>query len=86
MNEHSFKQPTPPLNVEWGKGHHSTVMPTGAVLTIKETAAKLKVSTWTVYELIRKRELASFKLGRRRCVPIEAVQELVAMRLAAEAA
>ena len=76
MNNHSAsKEPAVPRQIAWSKDHHSIVSPTGIVLTVKQTADKLQVSTWTVNELIRKRELASFKIGRRRCVPVEAVQE-----------
>ena len=54
-------------------------------LTVPEVAALLKVSRWTVYELIRTRELASFKLGRCRRIPAAAVREMAA-RLTGEAA
>jgi excisionase family DNA binding protein len=56
------------------------------VLTIKEAASALRVSRWTIYQLIRRRELASFKIGSRRCVPATAVHDLVTNKLAAEAA
>lgn len=54
-------------------------------LTVAEVALLLKVSRWTVYELIRTRQLASFKLGRCRRIPASAVHDL-AVRLIAEAA
>jgi excisionase family DNA binding protein len=55
------------------------------VLTPQEAAMALKVSRWMIYELIRKRELTSFTLGRKRLVPTQAVHALVANRLDAEA-
>jgi excisionase family DNA binding protein len=53
-------------------------------LTVADVALLLKVSRWTVYELIRTRELASFRVGRCRRIPGSAVRELVA-QLTAEA-
>ena len=54
-------------------------------LTVPEVALLLKVSRWKVYELIRTRELSSFRLGRCRRVSAAAVHEMAA-RLMAEAA
>jgi excisionase family DNA binding protein len=54
-------------------------------LTVAEVAARLKISRWKVYELIRSRELDSFRLGRCRRIPGDAVADLVA-RLLDEAA
>jgi excisionase family DNA binding protein len=63
--------------------NHATLPP---VMTVKEAALALRVSRWMIYQLIRKRELATFKIGSRRCVPAKAVDTLVRMRLAEEAA
>ena len=54
-------------------------------LTVDEVAECLKVSRWKVYELIRSRELASFRVGRCRRVPASAVTEPVARLLDAVA-
>jgi excisionase family DNA binding protein len=54
-------------------------------LTVNEVAGRLKISRWKVYELIRSRELDSFRLGRCRRIPATAVGEMVA-RLRDEAA
>lgn len=56
-----------------------------SVLTIGEVCALLKVSRWTIYQLIRSRQLATIKLGRRRVVPATAVVALIE-RLQAEEA
>ena len=53
-----------------------------AYLTVEEVAAALRISRWKVYELIRSRELASFRVGRCRRVPASAVAEMVARLLA----
>ncbi len=50
-------------------------------LRVDEVAERLKISRWKVYELIRSRELASFRVGRCRRVPARAVTELVARLL-----
>jgi excisionase family DNA binding protein len=47
------------------------------LLTIKETREILRVSQWTVYRLINARKLATIKIGSRRLVPIEAIQDLI---------
>jgi excisionase family DNA binding protein len=47
-------------------------------LTVNEVAERLKISRWKVYELIRSRELDSFRLGRCRRIPAGAVGEMVA--------
>ncbi|MBF6185035.1 helix-turn-helix domain-containing protein [Nocardia puris] len=39
------------------------------LLTIPETCSRLRLSRWSVYQLIHRRELASIKIGRRRFVP-----------------
>ena len=46
-------------------------------LTVTEVAARLRISRWKVYELIRARELDSFLIGRCRRIPEYAVSDLV---------
>lgn len=48
--------------------------------TVPETCAMLRVSRWQVYQLINKRELGSIKIGRRRLIPLEAIETYVAKR------
>jgi excisionase family DNA binding protein len=45
------------------------------LLTINEAAARLRVSRWSVYNLIRSGQLRTIKIGRRRLVPIDALNE-----------
>jgi excisionase family DNA binding protein len=54
-------------------------------LTVNEVASRLRISRWKVYELIRLRELESFRVGRCRRVPASAV-ELMVNRLMKDAA
>jgi excisionase family DNA binding protein len=57
----------------------------GRLLDRERGGRALKISRWKVYELIRSRELDSFRLGRCRRIPASAVGEMVA-RLSNEAA
>ena len=50
-----------------------------ALFTIDEAAARLRVSRWTVYNLIRANQLRTIKIGRRRHVPPAALDECVAL-------
>jgi excisionase family DNA binding protein len=45
------------------------------LFTIDEAAARLRVSRWSVYKLIRSGQLRTIKIGRRRLVPIDAMTE-----------
>jgi excisionase family DNA binding protein len=47
------------------------------LLTVDETAELLSVTRWKVFELIRRQELQSAKIGGLRRVPVKAVQEYV---------
>ena len=45
--------------------------------TIGEACQVLKVSRWTLYELIRKRQLGTITIGKRRLVPAAAIDALI---------
>jgi excisionase family DNA binding protein len=45
------------------------------LFTIDEAAARLRVSRWSLYNLIRSGQLRTIKIGRRRLVPIDALTE-----------
>jgi len=45
------------------------------LFTIDEAAARLRVSRWSVYNLIRSGQLHTIKIGRRRLVPLDALTE-----------
>ncbi|GAA2846647.1 hypothetical protein GCM10010517_03390 [Streptosporangium fragile] len=47
------------------------------LLTVDEAAARLRVSRWTLYCLIRSEELRSVKIRRRRLIPVGAVAECI---------
>jgi excisionase family DNA binding protein len=46
-----------------------------AVLTVDEAAERLRVSRWTLYNLIRTNQLRTVKIGRRRLIPVSAITE-----------
>jgi len=43
-------------------------LPADRLLTLQETADRLRVSRWSVYNLIRANQLLTLKIGRRRLV------------------
>jgi excisionase family DNA binding protein len=47
------------------------------LLTVDEAADQLRVSRWTVYNLIRSNQLRTVKIGRRRLVTPAALSECV---------
>lgn len=55
-------------------------MPVIAVLySVEEAAEALRLSRSRIYELIRSGKLRTVKAGRRRLVPVAALDEFVAM-------
>jgi excisionase family DNA binding protein len=45
------------------------------LFTIDEAATRLRVSRWSVYNLIRSGQLRTIRIGRRRLVPSDALTE-----------
>jgi excisionase family DNA binding protein len=48
---------------------------TDVVLTVDEAAEQLRISRWSLYNLIRSNQLRTVKVGRRRLVPASAIAE-----------
>lgn len=48
------------------------------LLAIKQALYELGISRTAIYELIKEGKLKTVKIGRRRLVPVEAIDELVA--------
>ena len=46
-------------------------------LTIKETAASLGISDWMVYEMVKRGELKTIRVGKRILVPVSALDQFV---------
>jgi len=47
-------------------------------LTVDEAAERLRVSRWTLYNLIRSNQLRTVKIGRRRLIPVAALADYLA--------
>jgi excisionase family DNA binding protein len=47
------------------------------LLTVQEVAEGLRISRWTVYQLIRSGQLESVKIGRRRLLLQSSLEEYV---------
>ncbi|WP_105970399.1 helix-turn-helix domain-containing protein [Streptomyces geranii] len=47
------------------------------LLTVREAYRRLRISKWKLYDLIRSRRLVSIKIGRRRLIPAEAVENMI---------
>jgi excisionase family DNA binding protein len=50
---------------------------TPVVLTVPEACAMLRISRWTLYELIRSRQLETVKIGSRRVIPVAAIRAFI---------
>ena len=48
------------------------------LLTVREAADVLRMSTSRAYDLMRTRQLRSHKVGRARLIPADALREFVA--------
>jgi excisionase family DNA binding protein len=44
------------------------------LLTVAEAAARLRISKWLLYNLIRSRRLRSIRIGDRRLIPVAALR------------
>lgn len=53
-------------------------------LTVNEAAERLHVSRVSVYGLLKRGELQSFKIGRSRRISPDAIDVFIAARVAAE--
>ena len=48
-----------------------------ALVTVEEMAAMLSIGRTVAWELVRKRQIKSVKIGRTRRVPLTAIQEYI---------
>lgn len=55
-----------------------------ALLTVPEACAALRISKWTLYKLIQRRQMVTIKIGASRYIPVRSIQDLID-RLRAEA-
>ena len=57
----------------------ATTGPPDRLLTVEEAADRLRVSRWSVYNLIRANQLRTIRIGRRRLVTPAALAECIAL-------
>lgn len=50
------------------------------LLTVPEASQRLKTSQWTIYKLLRERQLESIKIGARRLIPLDALEAFIDAR------
>jgi excisionase family DNA binding protein len=55
----------------------SSIADDSALLTVREAARRLRISKWKLYDLIRSRLLQTIQIGRRRLVPVEAIDAYI---------
>ncbi|TZE81979.1 helix-turn-helix domain-containing protein [Calorimonas adulescens] len=48
-----------------------------AALTVKESAEYLNCSQWSMYELIYRKKVKHFRIGRRILVPVKELDEFI---------
>jgi excisionase family DNA binding protein len=47
------------------------------LLTVPEAAKELRISNWLIYELIRSKQLKTFKIGTRRIIASEDINNFI---------
>lgn len=52
-----------------------------ALLTVLEACEVLRISRWTLYDLIRSRAIETIKIGRIRRIPISSISHYIRRRL-----
>lgn len=58
--------------------------PVKVLLTIDEAAAALNMGRTYVYDLVMRRQIKSIKLGRKRRIPVAALDEFVTRQMSME--
>ena len=76
MRPHQDHQPTS-VSLEDDTNTVQREVTDSYLLTIDEAAERLRVSRWSVYNLIRANQLRTVKIGRRRLVTPAALTEYV---------
>lgn len=50
------------------------------LLTVKEACERLRISPWSFYQLVQRREIKTVKIGRRRLVTVAALEAFIEQR------
>jgi excisionase family DNA binding protein len=48
------------------------------LLTVPEACAALRISRWSFYQLVRRGQLRTVRIGNRRLMPASALREFIA--------
>lgn len=56
------------------------------LLTVPEACTALRVSRWSLYQLIQLRQLDTIRIGKRRLIPVAAIEDLIKRQRIEEAA
>ncbi|MFK0249745.1 helix-turn-helix domain-containing protein [Amycolatopsis azurea] len=51
------------------------------LLTVDEACERLRISHWSINRLFQQRKLDSIRIGRRRFVPVQAIEKFVEQSL-----
>ena len=62
----------------------SDVHETKLLLTVPEACEQLRISRWSFYQLVQRRQLTTIKIGGRRLVPTASLGDFVAREVAKE--
>lgn len=57
--------------------HEEIITEPEKLLTVREAYEMLRISKWTLYQLLHRRELESVQIGRRRLIPMSSVTKLI---------
>lgn len=60
---------------------HGAAHVTPVVLTVQEACKALRVSRWSLYQLVRANEIGTIKIGARRVVPLISIHSFISRRL-----
>lgn len=50
------------------------------LLTVTEVCNRLRISRWSFYQLVNRREIKTITIGRRRLVTIASLEEFIRQR------
>lgn len=68
------------MNDEPRQSSYADSPDTTALLTVREAYLRLRISKWKLYDLIRSNLLKTVRIGRRRLIPIAALQSYLERR------
>lgn len=67
------------------RAHHATAVPLKLLLTVEEAALALGLGRTYTYNLVMREQIMSVKVGRKRRIPVFALEEFVSRQVAMQA-